>query len=291
MAPYLKFLQSDNARGIAFILCASFCAVGSSAFTKQLSADFSAFQIGFVRVLVTLTCIAPFILKSQFRGLWPARLKLMVFRSFNAGLIILLNIYAVSHMPLVDFTAITFTTPLFVIVLSFLVFRQVPDLARTIATLIGFFGVLLMVRPTGEISGAFGAAIAGAFCLGLGVILIRILSGQESQVRLLLWSNGMLGLILIVPTLQNWTAPSPEQWTLLMAAGLMGTLTQTFILLAYTRGEPVVIAPFDYSRILIAVAAGMLFFNEVPDVFTFLGATLVIATGVYMAREKRPAAY
>ncbi|MEM9878620.1 MAG: DMT family transporter [Pseudomonadota bacterium] len=287
MGGFSALVNSDNARGIAYILCASLCAVISSALTKQLSQDFSAYQISIVRAFITLTCILPFMIRDRFHGLWPRRLKLMTLRSFNAGVIILLNVYAVGHMPLVDFTAITFTTPLFVIVLSVIILRQTPHLNRSIATLVGFVGVLLMVRPTGNLSPALIAAFGGAFCLGLGVMFIRLLAGQESQVRLLLWSNVILAAVLALPAMMTWTEPSPLQALLLIGAGLAGTLTQSFVLLGYTKGDPTVIAPFDYSRILLAVAIGAIAFAEIPDGFTFFGAALLIGTGLYMARFAR----
>lgn len=284
-APFRSF-ASDNAYGIALILCASAFAVASSSLTKLLSADYSSMQIAFVRVCVTLIALLPFLWRSGFRGLWPARPALMVFRSINAGLIIVLNIYAVGRLPLVDFTAINFTTPLFVIVLSFALFRQVPQLRRTLATLVGFLGVLLTVRPSGEISVALAAALGGAFCLGLGVLLVRLLSRTESQLRLLLWSNAIVAIALAVPAAAVWSAPLPTEWVIFVAAGLTGAMTQACILLAYERAEPMVVAPFDYSRILLAVGAGVLFFGEIPDGLTFCGAGLIIAAGIYIARRK-----
>lgn len=285
-----RLFASDNARGIFFIVCASACAVASSSLNKILAADFASVQIASVRVGITLMCLMPFLIKTQFRGLWPARPGLMVFRSFNAGAIIVLNIYAVGQLPLVDFTAISFTTPLFVILLSFLLFRQTPQLPRTLATFVGFGGVLLIVRPSGDISAAMIAAIAGAFCLGLGVLLVRLLSRTESQLRLLLWSNAILAILLVAPAFYRWSAPSKDQWIIFLAAGISGTLTQAFVLLGYERGEPMVIAPFDYTRILLAVASGFLLFGEIPDVLTFAGALLIISAGIYIARRKPPPA-
>lgn len=247
-------------------------------------------QIASVRVGITLICLVPFLIRSQFRRLWPARPGLMVFRSFNAGAIIVLNIYAVGQLPLVDFTAISFTTPIFVIVLSFVLFRQTPQLPRTLATLVGFGGVLLIVRPSGDISAAMLAAFAGAFCLGLGVLLVRMLSRTESQLRLLLWSNAILAVLLFFPVMQSWSAPTLDQWGIFLVAGISGTLTQAFVLLGYESGEPMVIAPFDYSRILLAVASGFLLFGEIPDSLTFIGAALIIGAGIYIARRKAPAA-
>jgi len=285
MGGFSGLAKSDNARGIAYILCASLCAVISSAITKQLSQDFSATQISFIRALVTLACITPFMVGDRFRGLWPARLKLMTLRSINAGVIVVLNVYAVGNLPLVDFTAITFTTPMFVIVLSIFLLRQSPQPSRTIATVIGFIGVLCMVRPTGALSPALLAAFSGAFCLGLGVLFIRLLAGKESQVRLLLWSNTMLAAVLIVPAWVTWTVPSLVQTLLLVGGGLAGALTQSFVLLGYTKGDPTVIAPFDYSRILLAVAIGAVAFGEMPDAMTFFGAALIIGPGLYIARR------
>lgn len=275
-----------NARGIALILVGSGFAVASSAITKALSADFASLQIVWVRALVTVLCLLPFLLQQRFSSLWPARPALMIFRSFNAAAIIVLNIYAAGRLPLVDFTAIGFTTPIFVILLSFVILRDVPQRARSIATLVGFAGVMTIVRPGGDVSLALAAALAGAFCLALGLILIRLLSRSENQVRLMLWSNGLLALLTLWPALSVWQTPTSVQLALLVAGGLAGALFQACVLLAYEAGEPTVIAPFDYSRILIAVAAGYIVFGEVPDTLTYVGAALVIAAGLYIARRR-----
>ncbi|MEM7569266.1 MAG: DMT family transporter [Pseudomonadota bacterium] len=278
--------RADTLRGIVLIVLASCFAVASSALTKALSETFPSLQIVWVRAVVTLVCLLPFLLRSRFAGLWPARPALMTFRSFNAAVIIVLNIYAVGRLPLVDFTAIGFTTPLFVIGLSFFILGDKPQLKRSLATLLGFAGVMMIVRPTGAVSLGLVAAIGGAFCLGLGVLLIRLLSRTEGQVRLMLWSNGLLVLLMGVPAYTLWVPPNAAEIGLLIAAGLAGTLTQAFILMAYEVGEPTVIAPFDYSRILIAVAVGFAFFGEVPDVLTFVGAALIIGAGLFIARMR-----
>ncbi len=276
---------SGNARGIVLILLASVFAVASSSLTKTLSDTFPSIQIAWVRALVTLVCLVPFVIRDQFRGLWPNRPILMGFRSLNAGAIILLNIYAVGNMPLVDFTAIGFTTPIFVILLSLVILRTQPRLDRSLATLVGFVGVMVIVRPTATLSPAFAAAIGGAFCLGLGLVLVRLLSKSESQLRLLLWSNALLALLIAWPAVNAWKSAQLLDGLMLIVAGVAGMLTQATILLAYQAGEPTIVAPFDYSRILIAIAAGFFIFGELPDALTFLGAALVIGAGLFIARK------
>lgn len=273
----------DSWRGIGFILLAGVFAVASGAMVKLLTPALPSLQIAFVRALVTSAILFPFILKSGVFILASQRPRLMTLRSLNAALIIVLNVYAVGHMPLVDFTAIGFATPILVIPLSALFLGEKMRLRRSVATLFGFLGVLLIVRPTGEIASGTLAALLATVLLAIGVMFVRLLSKTEPTIRLMAWSAAIVVIGLAYPALAAWQTPTLLEWMLLILGGVAGSGTQFFIICAYERGNPTLVAPFDYGRILVATFAGILVFMETPDAWTIGGTLLVIASGLYIA--------
>lgn len=276
-------LLSGNLLGIAFILLAGVCGVCSGALVKILSGRLPSVEIAFIRSLTTFFIVLPFALRAGFGVFKSHRPKLMVFRSVNAALIIALNIYAVGHMPLVDYTAIGFATPVLVIPLSVLLLKEKLSWNKTLATLVGFMGVIMIVRPTGEIAEGALAALAATFLLAIGVLLVRMLSRTEPTLRLMAWSSAFAIIGLSYPAVSSWQTPNAFEWLLLIGGGLIGSGTQFFILRAYEAGNPTTIAPFDYNRILLATMIGFFIFFEIPDLWTACGSLLVVGSGIYIA--------
>lgn len=273
----------DNLRGIGYILLAAVFAVSSGSLVKLLSGRLPSVEIALIRGVMTLLLISPFLIKAGVVVLKSSRPVLMVARSINAAAIIALNIYAVGHMPLVDYTAVGFATPILVIPFSAILLKEKMRLRRTLATLIGFAGVMMIIRPTGTIAEGAPAALLATVLLAIGVLFVRMLSRTEPTIRLMAWSAGFAIIGLGYPTYAQWQSPDLYEWALLIIGGIAGTGTQFFIIRAYEAGNPTLIAPFDYSRILFATLAGFILFLEIPDLWTALGSALVVGSGIYIA--------
>lgn len=275
--------DADNLRGIGFILLAGLCSVASGALVKTLSSTLPSFEIAFVRAAVAFVLIAPFLYKAGLSVLISHRPGFMTLRSINAAAIIALNIYAVGHMPLVDYTAVGFATPILVIPFSALLLKERMKFRRTLATLIGFVGVIVIIRPTGTIAEGAPAALAATVLLAIGVLFVRMLSRTEPTIRLIAWSAGFTVIGLAWPTYATWVTPNSWEWILLIIGAIVGTGTQFFIIRAYEAGNPTLVAPFDYSRIIFATLIGFVVFMEVPDLWTAFGSVLVVGSGLYIA--------
>ncbi len=203
------------------------------------------------------------------------------------------TIHAAAHMPIADATAIGLTEGLIVVALAALILHEQVTLRHWLAgglCALGAYIVLLQTTSGPEfdpqhIEGAI-AAFAGALFIAFEALLIKVLARQEHALGVLLHVNGFASLLLIIP----------GYWSL-QRAGLDFSALAPFLLLgplaiaaqfcnipAYRRADIAILGPVNYSWILFATAIGIIFFNEIPGLFTIVGAGLIVAGGVWLTR-------
>ncbi|MCQ4159003.1 DMT family transporter [Roseomonas sp. GC11] len=201
------------------------------------------------------------------------------------------SFYGYIHLPMAMVTALGFTMPLFLTALSVPLLGEKVGWRRSCAVLVGFCGVLLMLRPgagDGMGEGALHlpatlAVLAGAVAWALAMITIRRMGEQgESGSAIVLWfaiGGALVGGLGAIP---GWVWPTPGQWALLAAVGLVSSLAQLLMTAAYRSGDTTLIAPFEYSGILWTMSFGMLLWGEMPDGWDFAGIAVLVASGLYI---------
>jgi drug/metabolite transporter (DMT)-like permease len=200
---------------------------------------------------------------------------------------------ALTLIPLADFTAISFTAPMFLTVLAMLFLGERIHAYRWTALAIGFAGVLITIGPHLTLGGsslgvfvALGAAIFSA----LAMVSLRGMSGSGGEHPLAITFYFSLTTVACsaLTALWGWSMPTPEQWLMIVAVALLGVFGQLLMTLSYRYAEASTLAPLDYSNLLLAVALGYFFFAEVPHWSMWIGAPLVIAAGlIILWREYR----
>ena len=198
-----------------------------------------------------------------------------------------LGFYAVTHLPLADATALSFTRPLFMIVLAVLFLGEQVRWRRWSATGVGFIGVLVMARP-GEagLDIASLSAIAGTlFVAGVGVMLKR-LSTTERPETIIFYFTVISSILALGPALYVWRTPTAPEVLGLIAIGALGSLGQYLTIRSYRIAEATAVDPVDYARLLIATFFGFLLFRELPDIWTVVGALIIIASTLYITRRE-----
>jgi drug/metabolite transporter (DMT)-like permease len=209
-----------------------------------------------------------------------------------------LGFYAVSMLPLADATAIAFSQPLFSVVVAALVLGEKVRWRRWSATVIGFAGVLIMARP-GEGSLQLGAlvALANAAAVSISILLVRRLSDSETPLMILTQFAIFSTILLTVPAILVWRWPDLWGWVLAVGIAVSATVGQYFWVQAFKAGEMSAVAPFEYMRLPFAVFVGWLIWGEMPVIWTYIGASIVIGSALYiahrehqLARERRRAA-
>jgi drug/metabolite transporter (DMT)-like permease len=192
-------------------------------------------------------------------------------------------------LPLAEATAINFTAPIFATILSFLILREDVRLHRWTAVVVGFFGVLIVARPGGSSLPALGVGIAlvGALCQAGVTTTLRQIQRSENISAIVFWF-AVAGITvggLLMPFFGHLHAA--KAFALVAAGGLAGGVGQ--LLMTNSLRAPIsVVSPFDYLQILGATIYGWLLFSDVPTAHTVMGATLIVASGLYTAwREHR----
>lgn len=271
-------------RGIILMCICVFVFTISSTMVKALGPGYPVSQVVFFRCLLAFL---PLYIAIRRGGGWQIlrtnRPWAHTFRVVIGGFTLFTGFYALTLMPLADYYAFTYAAPLFATLLSIPILGEHVGIRRWTAVLVGFIGVLIMLRPgTHAIDLATIVAITAAFTYALAIIAVRNLARTESSASTVFYFT-LAGLILSAAVLPfEWRTPTLREWALLVGIGLMSGFGQILMTDAYRLAPPAVIAPFDYTSMVWALMLGYVLFGDFPDWPTLLGAAVVIASGVYI---------
>ncbi len=277
-----------NLQGAAWMVAAATVFAINGVLVKQLTLEgLSFWQVAFARAFFALLPLLPFLWVEGARALRSDYPLTHLARALCGAGAMTAGFYALSELPLALVTAIGFTSPLFTTLLSALVLRELVRWRRWSATLIGFLGMLVMVRPgAAAFEPAMLAAVGMALGIACAVVLVKRFPRSESQTAMLVWFCLASIVTTAGPAVADWQWPDATQWLLLLGVGLVGVAAQAMIVKAYRTAEASFVAPFDYSRLIGAGLLGFLFFAEVPDLYTLLGALVIVASSLYIARRE-----
>ena len=203
---------------------------------------------------------------------------------------------ALQFLPLSEAVAIGYAAPLAVVVLAALVLKERVRIYRWSAVTIGFVGVLIMLSPhLGAGShqlgpgAAVGAALglAGAFCSAFASVEVRLLTQTERTGAIVFYFMLLTSLLGLSTILLGWNVPTYQDAALMVVIGILGGLGQILIVQAYRYGDASLVAPFEYSTMLWAVAIGWFWFGEWPASTIVIGAFIVISSGIYVIFRER----
>ena len=283
----------SNGLGIVLRIAAMACMAGLAALVKAcaergapvLEIVFFRNAFAFVPVLLYIWKTAGFgVLKTKRLGGHATRA--------GVGLIgMVCGFTAVSMLPLTESTALSFASPLFMTALSALILKEHVGPHRWGAVLVGFMGVLIMVRPDPTHMASLGTifALAGALGAAGAMIAIREIGRTEPGPTIVFYFTlaGMLVGLASLP-FGGWTIPDGTTLAMLVCTGLLGGTGQLLLTEALRRAPVAVVAPFDYSQLVWASIIGFLVWDEIPRSATIAGALVVAASGVYILfRETR----
>ena len=157
---------------------------------------------------------------------------------------------------------------------------------RALATVIGFSGVLMVVKPQAGIEPAALVALLAAILATCALTTMKNLTRTEPSNRIVFYFLFYGFLILAIPASLNFRTPNMEEWIWLIALGFVGSTGQYCLTRAYAAGEMTIIAPLDYVRIIIGVLIGFVFFGEIPDFWAITGGMIVLGSCGYIVRRE-----
>lgn len=259
-------------------------------YAAELGLD--SLQISFLRSVFAACAMMPImiqpVLKNGIGYLKPVRPWLMLFRGLSASVAVMLWMTAVTKLPLAEVTAISFTAPLFATIGSALLLGEAVRLRRWSAVLIGFVGVLIILRP-GMIpmEPGFLWAIGAAGGMAVAVLVIKLLTRTEPADRIVFWTNVILTFGTLGPALYVWVPMTLDMWLVGIAMGVVGAVSHIFLTRAFAAADASIVLPFDYTRLPFVAVVGFFAFGETSDLITWAGAALIAGSAFYVARREQ----
>ena len=260
---------------------------------RWLGPHFPIGEIVFFRSLLGLPVI---VVAASLSGglhlLATRRVDSHALRSIAGVISMFCNFTAYTLLPLADVTAIGFAAPLFIVVLAAVFLRERVHVYRWSAVVIGFIGVLVIVGPEARM--ASGATIGVMFALAsaalaaVAMIFLRRMSAHEHSTAIAFYFMLTAAVVSLFTLPLGWNVPTGREGWILLGCGLAGGVGQLFLSFSYRYGEASLLAPFDYTAMIWAVALGYFVFGELPMANVWIGAAIVIAAGLLILwREHR----
>jgi len=273
-------------RAVGYMLGAAVLFSIMNALVKLLSDDFSTPQIIWARNIGHLLFIAAlFTPRLGLRLYVSGQPKVQIFRSLCQLCSTSCYFTALAYIPLTEAASISFTAPLIVTALSVPLLGEAVGWRRWAAVAVGFAGVLIVIRPGASlVHWAALLCLVSAFCYALYQILTRRAASFDRPETTVLYSAivGTCVLSAIAPFDWSWPA-DPTSAAMLASLGVLGGLGHYYVAKAFRFGPAALISPFNYAQLLGAAGLGYLVFDHLPDAWTWLGAAVIVASGVYIA--------
>ena len=258
------------------------------AIAKYLSSELPFFQITWARYFFTVFIVLPlmfFFFKNQLK--WSENPKLQFYRGLTLFFANICFFYSISIISMAKALTLAFVAPLITTTFSPFFLGEKVGIRRWSAVIVGFIGILIVIRPGFiEFNLASFAAVGTGCFYGIYLIITRKLHSTDSPLLTLLLT-GVVGAIIgsfIVPVV--WVDPTLVQWSWLILMGLFACLGHLFLIYSLKYADASKLAPFGYIEIIPNLILGYYFFNDFLDIWSFLGLFIIISSGLYVIRRE-----
>jgi drug/metabolite transporter (DMT)-like permease len=282
---------SKTLKGILAMIAGMAFLIMSDAVSKYLVQTHPIWQVMCLRQAACLLFVLPFALRGAgLRVLQPNRVLLQIVR----GLVFILSgtliISSLSLLPLPTVTAITFSGPIMIALLSAPLLGERVGRTLWAATLLGFTGMLVIIRPgSADFSWALLLPVAAAFASSMRDMIGRILSRTDSSLSILFWSSLVLVLGTALSAPFGWVTVTPAAWGLFLLAGAVNFCAHFLLIESYRLGRAAVVAPFKYTSLLWSALLGFLIWGDLPGGWVWAGAAILVVSGLWIARMEHQA--
>jgi len=274
-------------RGAAWLVLAAALTAVLAGMVREASKTVHPFEIAFFRNIFGVAFMLPLILRMRVAELRTRKLNLYAIRAVVAALAMLTFFYALSIMHLANVVALGFTSPLFATAGAALFLHETIRARRWTATVIGFCGAMVILRPGGDAL-TLGAAVVlvSAAAMAAAALMVKNLSRTEPATQIVLYLVLFMTPLTLVPALFVWTWPGSGDLLLLAGLAAVATTSNVAIVKAFSEIDVSLVAAFDFIRLPFTALVGYLFFAEVPDVWTWAGAAIIAASSIYIAHRE-----
>jgi drug/metabolite transporter (DMT)-like permease len=229
---------------------AAFCFSVMNIAIRTVSAELDPLEIAFFRNLFALAFMMPWLVRTGLGGLSTRRLGTHLWRAAMGMIAMVCWFYSVALLPLAEAVALNFTVPLFATAGAALFLGEIVRARRWSATLLGFLGVLVILRPGfAEASQLMALPVVAAAFMATSTLMVKSLARDDSPATIVLYMNLILTPFSLVPALFVWRWPSGTAVALLVLIGLLAALAHIALTRAYTKADASAVVPFDYARL------------------------------------------
>ena len=254
---------------------------------RLASATLHTFEIAFFRNFFGLLAAAPLILRHGPGFLKTTQFPRYLFRCVIGICSMLAGFWAIGHLPLAQAVALSYSSPIFVILAAVLFLGERVHVRRWSAVLAGFVGVLVIVRPgTSGFSAGSLIAVLSAVLNGVVAIQIKQLAETEPADRIVFWTTLLWVPMSLLPALFVWQWPSGTAWLWAIGTGVFGTGGHMLWTRALKLGEVTALTPISFVQLPIVAMAGWWLFAESPSLWIWIGAGIILAANAYIAHRE-----
>jgi drug/metabolite transporter (DMT)-like permease len=276
-------IASPTAAGISLALLSVFIFTFNNAIGKWFIASFPVLEFLLIRAIASIALLTPFYWREGLAPFRAAPLKrLQLLRIALAAFEITAFYWALSYLTLADTLTLWLAAPIYVTALSAVLLREKVGRRLWAAIIVGFAGVVLVMRPTSaSLTAPALIGVAGGVAYACGLLLTRRLRGTHDMVLL----TGQLAGVLIFGLVAApfvWVTPSPRDCAIIAGIAVLSTVASLYYIRALKLAPASIIAPYKNTMIIWGVIFGYVFFGEVPDLTKLAGAAIIIGAGLYI---------
>ena len=271
--------MNNNIKAVLLTISASFFAVLMEALIKAAQYDSNVYTIGFFRFFFGFLIILPYLVTKKFNTYKTKNLKFYIIRgAFNIPVMIL-GFGALVYVPLEQFKAMHFLSPIIVVLLSFIIFREQIYRFRIFALIIGFLGMLIIVRP-GYVDFNIGTImiLVSLTFWSFIIILSKFVSKDDSPITMVTYQYTLMTIFAFPLAIYFWQMPSLISILLVFIAAASGTILHLCLGLAYKYADLSVTQPIWFTGLIFGSGFGYFIFNEIPDFWTWIGGIVVFSS-------------
>lgn len=271
-------------RAMAMMVGSTLCFVGMHALVTKVSQDLHPIEVAFFRNLFGFVVLMPALIRSRFTAFRTTKLHLHALRGGVNSVSMMMFFSALAITPLAQATALSYTAPLFMTIGAVFFLGETLRARRIVALVVGFVGALIVLRP-GLVPLDLGPilVVSSAVLWAISMIDIKILSRTDSSLTIATYMLVFVTPITFIAALFVWETPSWESLGWLFLLGGLGSLGHILFAESFKQADTTVLMPLDFTKMIWAAILGFLFFGQVPDLWTWVGGTVIFASATYIS--------
>ena len=269
-------MLSNNQFAIFLIIISIIFGTLMGTFIKLAQEELNVFTTGFLRFFFGFLIITPYILKTKFEVFSTKNLKIHILRSALNLPAMLLGFAALAMLPLEKMTAIHFIVPIIVTILAVIFLKEKIYLYRSIALVMGFLGMLIILRPgIIDISIGIYMALISSLIWSVVIILTKKVSKDDSAITILSHQYVYMSLFSFPLVIYFWDQPSLKTIIFILCAAMSGTILHIALNHAYKLVDVTMTQPYSFLGLVVSSIIGFFVFSDKPDFYTWLGASVI----------------